>query len=207
MIDRYHHGDLPTALRRAAVEVIDERGLGGFSLREVARRAGVSHTAPAHHFGDVTGLLTSLAIEGFEHLADVTGEVVARHDDPAERLMALGQAYVSIGATYPAHCQVMFRHDVVDDDDERLQTAGLRAYAVLVDTVAALCEAEHLDVDVSVASKLAWSAMQGLLVLHPTMLHLDELEGREPASREELVMRFNRILVDGLRAHRVSSGR
>ncbi|MCU0261667.1 MAG: hypothetical protein MUE78_11665 [Ilumatobacteraceae bacterium] len=78
---------------------------------------------------------------------------------------------------------------------------------MLVDTVAALCEAEHLDVDVSVASKLAWSAMQGLLVLHPTMLHLDELEGREPASREELVMRFNRILVDGLRAHRVSSGR
>src|SRR5258707_3669661 len=70
--DRYHHGDLPNALRRAAVEVIEERGLAAFSLREVARRAGVSHNAPAHHFGDVRGLLTSLAVEGFDLLSATT---------------------------------------------------------------------------------------------------------------------------------------
>ena len=87
----YHHGDLPNALRRAAVEVIEERGLGAFSLREVARRAGVSHTAPAHHFGDMRGLLTSVAIEGFDIIdhygvsgvisadAKLLSEILARH--------------------------------------------------------------------------------------------------------------------------------
>ena len=75
--DRYHHGDLPNALLRAAVEVIEERGLGAFSQREVARRAGVSHNAPAHHFGDTRGLLTSLAIQGFEVLHAATTAVAS----------------------------------------------------------------------------------------------------------------------------------
>jgi AcrR family transcriptional regulator len=200
--DRYHHGDLPNALRCAAVDVITERGLGSFSLREVARRAGVSHTAPAHHFGDVTGLLTSIAIEGFEHLRAVTSAEAARYDDPAERLVALGRAYVSVGAAYPAHCEVMFRHDVVHDDDVELQTAGLLAYGVLRDTVRDLCEAESIDIDVDEAAKFAWAAMQGLLVLHTTMVRLDELGGREPVGREHLVTRFTGLVVDGLRAQR-----
>jgi AcrR family transcriptional regulator len=82
MTDRYHHGDLPNALRAAAVDVIAESGIGGFSLREVARRAGVSHNAPAHHFGDMTGLLTSLAVEGFVHLRDDTSAAIAASTTP-----------------------------------------------------------------------------------------------------------------------------
>lgn len=200
--DRYHHGDLPNALRCAAVEVIEERGLGGFSLREVARRAGVSHTAPAHHFGDVEGLLTSVATEGFEHLRAETAAAAEAVDDPAERLTALGQAYVSVGTRYPAHCQVMFRDDVTDEDDPGLEAAGLQAYAVLVDTVRDLCTAEDLDVDVEEVSKLCWSAMQGLLVLHPTMAKLDELRGGPVVDRERLVTQFTELIVDGLRTHR-----
>jgi AcrR family transcriptional regulator len=200
MTKPYHHGDLPNALRVAASDVIAEYGLGGFSLREVARRAGVSHTAPAHHFGDVTGLLTSLAIEGFERLYDATSTAVAEHDDPVERMIALGQAYVGIGVQYPAHCEVMFRSDLVHDDDERLQHVGGCAYAVLEDSVARLCEAEGLAIDVTEASKLCWASMQGLLVLHPTMVHLDLLAGREPVTRETLVVRFTEVLIDGFRA-------
>src|SRR6186713_342124 len=64
----YHHGDLPRALLEAAVEAIAEVGPAAVSLRDLARRAGVSHAAPAHHFGDKAGLLTALAIEGFELL-------------------------------------------------------------------------------------------------------------------------------------------
>src|SRR5918995_2060808 len=66
----YHHGDLPRVLLEAAVEAIDESGPAALSLRDLARRAGVSHAAPAHHFGDKAGLLTALAIEGFNRLAD-----------------------------------------------------------------------------------------------------------------------------------------
>lgn len=197
----YHHGNLPDALRCAAAEVITEKGLGGFSLREVARRAGVSHTAPAHHFGDTTGLLTSLATEGFQHLYEVTSTAVATHDDPAARLVALGQAYVAVGALYPAHCEVMFRHDVIDEDDQALHAAGTAAHKVLVDTVTALCEAEGLAVDRDDAVKLCWASMQGLLVLHPSMAHLDQAAGLEPVDRDVLVTRFTHLLIDAFRAH------
>src|SRR5215208_779795 len=124
--ERYHHGDLPNALRRAAVDVIVERGLGGFSLREVARRAGVSHTAPAHHFGDVRGLLTSVAEEGFVLLHDASEAAVAGGGAPVERLAALGEAYVGMARLHPAHCEVMFRTDLVDENDDGVQTCGLQ---------------------------------------------------------------------------------
>lgn len=202
MTKPYHHGNLPVALRGAAAEVISEHGLGGFSLREVARRAGVSHTAPAHHFGDVTGLLTSLAAEGFEKLYDVTSAAIAERTDPVERLVALGQAYVATGVDYPAHCQVMFRSDLIHDDDPHVQDAGVRAYGVLLDAVASLSAAERLDIDVDEAAKLCWASMQGLLVLHPSMVHLDVLAGRAPVPRETLVVRFTELVIDGLRAHR-----
>ncbi|NRB03591.1 MAG: TetR family transcriptional regulator, partial [Rhodobacteraceae bacterium] len=61
----YHHGDLRAALIEAGLQELEATGTEAFSLRKVARRAGVSHAAPAHHFGDVTGLLTALAAEGF----------------------------------------------------------------------------------------------------------------------------------------------
>lgn len=199
-MSRYHHGDLPNALRCSAADVIVEKGLGGFSLREVARRAGVSHNAPAHHFGDVRGLLTSLAVEGFEHMDQAFQEVCAGIDDPVDRLVALGQAYVRTGATYPAHCEVMFRHDLIDEDDPALQHAGLTAYATLESAVAQLSEADGLDLDISDASKLLWSAMQGLLLLHPSMVVIDALVARPEPSRERLVETFTRTIIDGLRS-------
>lgn len=199
MTDRYHHGDLPNALRCAAVDVINEKGVGHFSLREVARRAGVSHAAPAHHFGDTTGLLTSLATEGLTKLHDVTAVAADGIDDPVERLTAVGRAYVEVGSTYPAHCEVIFRDDLIDTDDEQYQTSGLLAYSVLEDAVRALADELNPDLDVGDAAKLCWSAMQGLIVLHSNMANMDEIVGREASSRDELVVRFTRMMVEGLR--------
>jgi AcrR family transcriptional regulator len=203
--DRYHHGDLPNALRSAAVEVIDERGLGAFSLREVARRAGVSHTAPAHHFGDVRGLLTSVAVEGFDSLHAATAAAAADLDDPVERLTAIGEAYVELARSHHAHLEVMFRTDVVDPADPELQRAGLQAYGVLEATVRTLIESDHLDVELDHAVWLCWSAMQGLVVLGPKLAMLNEIQGGADENTRDLVRRFTQIIVNGLRSTTAAS--
>lgn len=197
--DRYHHGDLPNALRRAAVSVIDERGLGAFSLREVARRAGVSHNAPAHHFGDVRGLLTSLACEGFEALHDSALAAAKGQDDPVERFMAIGEAYVELAKSHRAHCELMFRVDVVDTADPDLVAAGRAAYGVLEDTVRALITDEGLDAELDHATWLCWSAMQGLVTLEPKIALLNKAKGGAEISTRELVRRFAQLILDGLR--------
>jgi AcrR family transcriptional regulator len=197
--DRYHHGDLPNALRHAAVEVIDERGIGGFSLREVARRAGVSHTAPAHHFGDVRGLLTSVAAEGFDRLERVTAAAAAAHHEPVEQLHAIGEAYVSLARSNPGHCAVMFRPDLVDTDDATLQQCGLGAYAVLEDVVARVLAQVHSDVELDHATWMCWSTMQGLVQLEGKFDAINVVRGRERVSTRELIDRFTDLIVRGLR--------
>ena len=198
--DRYHHGDLPNALRRAARDVITERGLGNFSLREVARRAGVSHTAPAHHFGDMEGLLTSLATEGFTTLTEIMQQALEGVVDPAERLTAMGQAYVEFAATRPADIDVMFRVDVVDHDDAELTESGMCAYAILEGTVRDLIESEGADVDVDVVTSLCWSMVQGLVALGPKLDLSCELSGRPLMPRPDMVRQFTDLLVNGVRS-------
>lgn len=205
MGENYHHGDLPNALRCAACDVIEERGLGNFSLREVARRAGVSHTAPAHHFGDMQGLLTSLATEGFEYLHRALVEAVEGIDDPVDQLNALGVAYVRLGRDHKAHCEVMFRTDLVDPDDVELQTAGLHAYGMLYDCLIALFEAEGLHVNIDDATALCWSAMQGLIVLEPKFSRMCELRCTPMPPIEEMVGTFTDLMVNGFRGHRSGS--
>ena len=200
--DPYHHGDLPNALRAAAVEVIIDNGVGGFSLREVARRAGVSHAAPGYHFGDARGLLTSVAVEGFETLRrelEAAGDGI---DDPLARLEAIGRAYVRVGVEYPGHCQVIFRDDLIDEEDDRVQHAGLEAYGVLESTVAAIDNTYGLATSVTDAAQLCWSAMQGLVALQPKFAHLDALRGGTgiDIDIEERASRFNVMLVKGMLA-------
>ena len=193
-------GHLPDALRAAAVDVINEKGLSGFSLREVTRRAGVSHAAPAYHFQNAAGLLTSLAIEAFVHLRERLESAGDGIDDPIERLVALGQGYVRVGRDYPAHCEVAFRTDVLDNDNPDLQAAGLAAYAVLESAVRAIADRYNPALDVSSAANLAWSAMQGLLVLHPKMTLIAQTNGDPQEDIEVTAAKFGRLLADGFRA-------
>jgi AcrR family transcriptional regulator len=162
----YHHGDLPNSLRRAAADLLTERGVAGFSLREVSRRAGVSHAAPAHHFGDASGLLTAVAVEAFQHLTATTEAAVHGVEDPVEALARLGRAYVEVSRAYPGHCAVVFRNDVVDADDPSYQEWGTRAYGVLVGAVERLADERNPDLDVQLGAALCWSMVQGLLVVH-----------------------------------------
>jgi AcrR family transcriptional regulator len=197
--DQYHHGDLPNALRHAAADVITEKGLGGFSLREVARRAGVSHAAPAHHFGDSRGLLTSLAIEAFAHLERATAAAAAAATDPVERLIAIGRAYVRVGIDHPAHCQILFRHDLVRGDDPAYHAAGAAAYRVLEDALADLAAELNPGLDLDHAAKLCWAAMQGLIVLRDNMVSLDADAGRDLTPIDDLVADLTELMITGFR--------
>lgn len=195
----YHHGDLRQALIDAAAQLVHEKGPAGFSLREVARRAGVSHAAPAHHFGSTKGLLTAVATAGFEHLAGAMKEATADVEDPAERLRRLGRAYVDVSSRFPGHVALMFRADIVDHDDEFFAACGLEAYAELDRTLEMVREAYNPDLDVQLAGKFVWASVQGLVDLSADFGPLDEK--REVATHDlgALIDGFVTLMLDGLR--------
>ncbi len=108
----------------------EEVGPAAISLRALARRAGVSHSAPVHHFGTLQGLLTALAIAGFEALAGVL-------EDQREDIYEMGVAYVEWGLRHPGHYAVMWQPRLLDDTASQLQAARRRAWELLVEAVAA----------------------------------------------------------------------
>ncbi len=134
----YHHGDLAAALVEAAEAVLTERGVEGFTLRECARRAGVSHAAPAHHFGDAKGLLSAVAALGFERLTEAQRTARANEPDLKNLLVATGIAYVRFALSHPAQFQLMFQGALLDHTTERLQAAGPAAFAIYTETYSAV---------------------------------------------------------------------
>ncbi len=110
--DAYHHGDLRRALLDASLALLDEGGVGAISLREVARKAGVSHNAPYHHFADRASLLAAIADEGFAQLARQMAEARAAASDARARLEACGLAYVRFALSSPARFKLMFRPEL-----------------------------------------------------------------------------------------------
>jgi AcrR family transcriptional regulator len=164
----YHHGDLRRVLLAATDALLTEAGLEGFTLREVARRAGVSHGAPAHHFGDMRGLLSAYAAEGFAQLAAAMAHRrAAASARPVDQLIATGIAYVDYALAHRARFQLMFRSDRLDPDCMKLAEAGDLAYSHLVDCIARIDPGSDAD---AVArrrrkSALAWSLVHGYATL------------------------------------------
>ncbi|MEV8309630.1 TetR/AcrR family transcriptional regulator [Streptomyces flavidovirens] len=153
--DTYHHGDLRRAVLAAALDVIRTQGPAALSLRDLARRAGVSHAAPAHHFKDRTGLLTAIATEGHDLLT-------AALSDAAE-LSEAGVRYVRFAVDHPAHFQVMFQPDLLRPADPELLAAKARSYEQLRAAVAALPGDRTTDPELTGIA--AWSAAHGFATL------------------------------------------
>jgi AcrR family transcriptional regulator len=128
----YHHGDLRQQLLTVAEQIILERGVDGFTLREAARRAGVSPAAPAHHFKDAKGLLTEVALLGFREFgAELEAADKAGGADPARRLQLQALAYVNFALKQPARFQLMFRDDKHDNTNEEFKSVAARSYRIL----------------------------------------------------------------------------
>lgn len=155
--DTYHHGDLKAVILAKAASLVAERGADGISLRELAREAGVSHAAPAHHFTDRRGLFTALAAQGWRLLAEALTE--ARPD-----FIDAALAYVRFALAHPGHYAVMFDRSLVDPDDAELVAAQNAADAELAQGVGTLKD-PRAKADPQSAALAAWSLVHGFSML------------------------------------------
>jgi AcrR family transcriptional regulator len=153
----YHHGDLRAVILTEAARLVAERGAEQVSLRELARSAGVSHAAPAHHFIDRRGLFTALAAQGFQLLARALKGARGHFTDAA-------LAYVRFALEYPGHYQVMFNKSLLDPTDTVLVAAEAAAGAELARGVATLHDA-NAQADPDGAQLAAWSLVHGFSTL------------------------------------------
>ena len=197
----YHHGNLKPALLRAALELIAEVGPAAFTLREVARRAGISHNAPYRHFRDKDELLAAVATEGFERLEEalLKPQKTNRKPHPALRwLQASGVAYLRFALGSPEHLLVMFDWALPLDQYPELCAASKRAFGVLVGFVeAAQAEGSLPAGDPMELACMAWSLVHGVAKL--------AIAKRFPFQAEAEVLRFAeraiKTLYDGMAPH------
>jgi AcrR family transcriptional regulator len=137
---------LRNALVRAGLALLEDKGAEALTLRAIATAAGVSHAAPAHHFGNLRGLLTALAAEGFERFAAaMESERAAGDADPRAQVYAAGRAYVGFARTHPALFRLMFSSKRLDPGDPAIQAASERAYRQLKEIVAGLGAAMKIE--------------------------------------------------------------
>jgi AcrR family transcriptional regulator len=168
----YHHGALREALLQAAEKVLERDGLPGLTLRAVAREAGVSHAAPTHHFGDLTGLVSELAAIGFRQFNAAMAAVSPPGMLPMERGMARAKAYVAYAQAHPGMYGLMFRTERLDYSRPSLHEAAEASFSGLASAIAASrhehIEQQHLTLEQAAAIARAWSLVHGF-----TMLLLD----------------------------------
>ena len=145
----YHHGDLRAALLQAAGELLEEQGIAGLSLREAARRAGVSHNAPYRHFPDRSALLAALAAEGFRLLAQTMEGTRGR-----ER----GEAYVRFALSHPNRFRLMFGGQIEIGKHAELRDAATHTYDGLV----AAFRGQGDIANPEMAAAAAWALTHGL---------------------------------------------
>lgn len=157
----YHHGDLRAALIEAAVALIREKGAEAMSLREVARRSGVSQTAPYRHFRDKEDLTAGIAEEGFTILGGEMKKAAESEGTARERLMRGGRAYVTFALKRPEHFKVMFATDLDAKRHPAARTAADEAFAGLLSLVVAVCPKS----DPLTLARMAWSQVHGIASL------------------------------------------
>ena len=165
----YHHGDLPTALLDAAERILEREGLQGLTLRAAAREAGVSHAAPTHHFGDLTGLLSELAAVGYRKFNAVIGKARAEAEAPDASFDATGEAYVMFALKHPGLFQLMFRAERLDMQRPALQEAVMASFRNFAGAVATM---RHENINTAALSLpqaadmvRTWSMVHGFAIL------------------------------------------
>jgi len=195
---KYHHGDLRRAIIDAGEAELAERGLTGFSLRRVSARVGVSHAAPAHHFGDVSGLIDALAERGFLQLLDcMTDHQHNAPQSPYEQLIASGLGYLDFALSHPALFRLIFGLPKGPNPNKDVMAAAEAAFMHLARDVAALHGAEPLAHPGAHEEVLAcWTRVHGIAELilagHIALPSGDDPSAREAMFRKVFEAQFDR---------------
>jgi AcrR family transcriptional regulator len=172
----YHHGNLHATLLEAARALVEEVGIDGFSLRELARLAGVSPAAPYHHFKDKAALIQALAGESQARLGIASQQAIEGITDPMHKLSALGVAYVVYAFDHPSEFRIMFRqelHSPLGKSQTNLEQAEViapdPAFVLLKDTLIECRNAGCIPITSEEALEIAsinmWALVHGLATL------------------------------------------
>jgi AcrR family transcriptional regulator len=157
--------DLRRRLLDASIDLLATEGLNTFSMREVARRAGVSHQAPYHYFTDREAILAEIVVEGFQQLRADMVTAAATAKSPGKRLSAIGRAYVAFALANPAHFKLMFRSEMVPSEKHEVAHACANsAFDLLVSTVDEVVR-ENMGKPDPALVLAAWSLAHGLATL------------------------------------------
>jgi AcrR family transcriptional regulator len=178
----YHHGDLRRALIETAMGMLHEDKGWQFTLREVARRAGVSHAAPYKHFPDKAALLAEMALLGFDRLRQATMTAKSRRPKSLrDEFFAIGRAYVQFGVSNPALYRLMFSADADEAADVHLNERALAAFGVLIELLKrGQTEGILRKRDVRGQAAACWAQMHGITMLTIDGLLLPEKVGPKP---------------------------
>lgn len=197
----YHHGDLRRTLLKEALKLLKSKSPKDLSLRDLARRIGVSHGAPYRHFSSQEALLAALAIEGFGIFADYLNlkHTVEEYKDDLERFRLMASGFLNFALKHPVHFKLMFTKIVVDHSEyPDMQIAGERAFGILLDTVSSLQESGAFRAqDPQATSIFIWSSLHGFCTLILDQA-LDFLEV-ESEQYELLIDSFFENMMSGLR--------
>jgi AcrR family transcriptional regulator len=187
----YHHGALRDALLTAAERVLERDGLAGLTLRAVAREAGVSHAAPTHHFGDLTGLVSELAAIGFRQFNVAMAAATAKGTSLTDKALARARAYVAYAQAHPGMYGLMFRTERLDMTRPSLREAAKASFAGLAGAIGASRQEQiseqALSLEQAADIARAWSLVHGF-----TMLLLDgrltDILSRLPAGADAEIL-------------------
>ncbi len=164
----YHHGDLKNALIKAGIQILSKEGLGGLSLRRVAKKAGVSHTAPYAHFADKQALIAAISTQGYHLLYEqLTSAVETNHGNPQNMLVEVGWAYVRFALKDPELFKVMFSGVIEQEKDyPDFREISQKNFQLLVGLVKTYQETGLLAPEPAdlVAVRL-WSLVHGFIML------------------------------------------
>lgn len=167
MNNHYHHGDLKNALIQAGIEILSREGMEALSLRQVARRAGVSHTAPYAHFADKQALIAAIAAAGYQKLYEALIAAQQPQDDPLARLMGTAHAYLQFALDEPDHFRITFSGVVEAEQDYPDYVEQSKRCFALVVKVVEDCQTGGLftQADTQLVAVSIWSCIHGFVQL------------------------------------------